>query len=176
MKLCSLVAVGLLLLMVKPQGIAAPSPAGGPSHALPAALSLERYRPMMERSPFAVASEAAPAQPVAAAGFAKDLVLTGAVRLGGSEFVTISSRDQTQRFGLKTGETYNGISVVSVAWSDAVGKTKATLKSGSEFGVIGFDEALMRNNAAPTPELTPFANNAQPMPPGILLSLRCATA
>jgi len=40
---------------------------------------------------------------------------------------------------------------VSVAWSDAVGKTKVTLKNGSDFGVIGFDEAVMNSSVPPSP-------------------------
>ncbi len=163
MKLVSHAALGILLLL-HTQGIAAVST------ALPIPLLLERYQAMLEHSPFAVASQA-PAAPVAAAGFAKDLVLTGAARLGDGDFVTITTRDQTQRFSIKSGETYNGISVVSVAWSDAVGKTKVTLQCGSEFGVIGFDEALLHSAApAGAPETAPFPGTGQPMlPPGVMM-------
>jgi len=163
MKLVSHAALGILLLL-HTQGIAAVST------ALPIPLLLERYQAMLEHSPFAVASQA-PAAPVAAAGFAKDLVLTGAARLGDGDFVTITTRDQTQRFSIKSGETYNGISVVSVAWSDAVGKTKVTLQCGSEFGVIGFDEALLHSAApAGAPETAPFPGTGQPMLPlGVMM-------
>jgi len=104
-------------------------------------------------------------------GFAKDLVLTGAARLNtGEYYITISSKDQNQaqRFGIKSGETYNGISVASVAWSDAIGKTKVTLKNGNEFGVVSFDEAVINT---PSPAAAPFVNNpGQPaLPPGVTL-------
>lgn len=131
---------------------------------LPASTPLERYQPMLDQSPFALATQAAPPPPVTdAAGFAKDLILTGIARLSNGEFVSISSRDQTQRFALSTGESYNDITVASVAWSDAVGKTKVTLKKGSEYGVIGFDEALL---AAAAAQGAPPVNG-QSMPPGV---------
>jgi len=120
-----------------------------PAGDQPAAFSLDRYQGMIDRSPFAVASQGAtPPSAPDAVGFAKDLVLTGVVRLNDGEYVTIASRDQSQRFGLMRGETYNGITVASVEWSDAIGKTKVTLKRGSEYGVVSFDEAVVNNNGA----------------------------
>ncbi|MDD5350825.1 MAG: hypothetical protein PHQ12_11495 [Chthoniobacteraceae bacterium] len=113
--------------------------------AKPEPAPLSRYQAMIERTPFALATETAPAAAATeSAGFTKDLVLTGAVRLGRGEYITVSSRDQSQRFTLRTGETYNGISIASIAWSDAVGRTIATLKRGSEYGVIRFDESAAR--------------------------------
>ena len=159
----------MLLLLLAAQAAAAPAaPAEKPGASLlPVAMPLERYQTIIEHSPFAVATEAAPAPPADVVGFAKDLVLTGAVRLSSGEYyITIASKDQNQaqRFGIKSGETYNGISVVSVVWSDAVGKTKVTLKHGSEFGVVSFDEAVLSN---PAPQPMPFVNNGQPgLPPG----------
>lgn len=133
----------------------------------PAALPVERYQPLIVRSPFALASEnAAPAVASDAAGFAKDLVLTGVARVNGGEYVTLVSRDQSQRFGLMKGEIYNGITLASVAWSDTVGKTRVTLKRGHEYGVIGFDEAAGPPVASPAPK-NPSAevNPAQRMSP-----------
>ena len=119
---------------------------------LPAAEPIARYQAIIDHSPFALATQSAPPPPAAdAAGFAKDLVLTGVVRLAAGEYVTISSRDQSQRFGLSRQDTYNGISIANVAWADGIGKTKVTLKRGSEYGVIGFDEALLRTGAAGMP-------------------------
>ena len=97
------------------------------------------------------------------------LVLTGVVRLNDGEYVTIASRDQSQRFGLMSGETYNGITVASVAWSDAIGKTKVTLKRGSEYGVVSFDEAVVNNNGAAGPTLGGAQPNATILPAGITL-------
>lgn len=132
---------------------------------LPVATPLERYQPMLDQSPFALATQAATPPPVTDnEGFAKDLVLAGVARLSAGEFVSITTRDQTQRFALSTGESYNGITVASVAWSDAVGKTKVTLKKGSEYGVIGFDEALLAAASKAAPLMPPTVNG-QPVPP-----------
>jgi hypothetical protein len=135
----------------------------------PTSEPIARYQAMIERSPFALASESAPA-PAAAdnAGFTKDLVLTGAVRLSSSEYISIASRDQAQRFALQTGETYNGISLVSVAWSGDVGKTRATLKRGTEYGTVSFDEAAMHAGVGAPPQPgapQPPGNGQQPIPP-----------
>jgi len=169
MKLLSQVALGIFLLLETQGMMASPSPTEQPNApALPVAMPIERYKTMIEHPPFAVASQAAAPQPVVdMPGFAKDLVLTGAVRLNSGEYISFATRDQSQRFGLKTGETTSaGIAVVSVAWSDAVGKTKVTLKRGNEFGVISFDEAVARATAPG--EGTPASNNIQPaMPPGV---------
>lgn len=149
MKLLSLAIPGIFLL-VHSRGMADPLPGEKTATAaLPVPTTIERYASMIEHPPFAVATQAATPPPaVEVPGFAKDLVLTGAVRLNGSEYITFASRDQSQRFGLKTGDkTPDGIFVVSVAWSDVIGKTKVTLKRGNEFGVIAFDEAVGRPTA-----------------------------
>ena len=125
------------------------------SAGIPEAPPLERYAEMIARSPFALASEAPP--PADTAGFAKDLVLTGVVRMSGCEYITVASRDQTLRFSLRTGEAYNGIVLVNVAWSDMAGKTRATLRRGGEYGVISFDEAASRGTQAPAQSASPAA-------------------
>jgi len=172
MKLLSQVALGIFLLLETQGMMASPSPTEQPNApALPVAMPIERYKTMIEHPPFAVASQAAAPQPVVdMPGFAKDLVLTGAVRLNSGEYISFATRDQSQRFGLKTGETTSaGIAVVSVAWSDAVGKTKVTLKRGNEFGVISFDEAVARATTTPGEGgMQVPTPNAQPvMPPGV---------
>ncbi|XHR27283.1 MAG: hypothetical protein ACFUZC_15200 [Chthoniobacteraceae bacterium] len=149
----------------------------------PGAEPISRYQAMIERSPFALATETAPPIPAPEnAGFTKDLVLTGAVRLNGGRYITVESKDHNQRFSLKNGESYNEISLVSVAWSDAAGKTKATLKKGSEFGIIGFDDAAARaganapqagNESPGVPQGQPQGNaltNAHPPQPSVAVS------
>jgi len=146
--------------------------------AKPSAEPIARYQAMIDRSPFALATESAPAPaPAENAGFAKDLVLTGAVRLSSGEYITIASKDKSQQFSLRTGETRNDIALVSVAWSDSVGKTRATLKRGTEYGIVSFDEAAARAGAAvaappgPPPQgAPPFSPNGQPLlPPGVTI-------
>lgn len=169
MKYWSLAAVGILLFC----GGAGHARADGktPAGDQPTAFSLDRYQGMIDRSPFAVASQGATPPPAApdAPGFAKDLVLTGVVRLNDGEYVTIASRDQSQRFSLTSGETYNGITVASVAWSDAVGKTKVTLKRGSEYGVVAFDEATANSIGTAGPAPAGAQPNASILPAGITL-------
>jgi hypothetical protein len=139
---------------------------------LPAVTPLERYQAMLDQSPFALASQAAPPSPATeAAGFAKDFILTGIVRLSQGEFVSIATRDQSQRFSLSNQDSYHDITIASVEWSDSIGKTKVTLKKGSEYGVIGFDEALLAAAAQGTPTTgvqgaPPSAGNP-PLPPNL---------
>ena len=141
---------------------------------LPVATPLERYQPMLDKSPFALATQAATPPPVTdTAGFSKDLILIGISRLRGGQFVSIASRDQSQHFSLSNGDSYNGITVASVDWSDAVGKTKVTLKQGSEYGVVCFDEALLAASASggrtagATQTPTPPGNAGKPPLPGV---------
>ena len=136
-----------------------PTPASSPSPTpaaastkgvdLPAASTIERYKDLIEHSPFAIATKNEAPPPVEVPGFARDLVLVGVVRLTGNNYyIMVASRDLSQRFGLGPSDTSNGISVANVAWSDGIGKTKVTLKRGSEYGVIGFDESVIRGGTA----------------------------
>lgn len=158
-----------------PMPVMAPPKTSGSASAsgveLPASVPLDRYQLMLDKPLFALATQAAPPPPppVETAAFSKDLVLTGVARLASGEFVSIVSRDQTQRFGLMTGDSYNGITVASVAWSDAVGKTKVTLKQGSEFGVIGFDEANLASGGGDQPPGGGPPNGQPPIPPGVTM-------
>jgi len=145
-----------------------PSLYAGDKSTKPDTEPISRYQAMIDQSPFALATETAPPPPPPEnVGFTKDLVLTGAVRLNGSEYITVESKDHNQRFSLKTGDTYNEISLVSVTWSDGVGKTKATLKKGTEFGTIAFDEAAARTSSmAPQPgNGNPGGGSQGPQPP-----------
>jgi|GEM_PF-2023864 len=128
---------------------------------LPAPLPLSRYQEMIEKSPFAPAT-AAPAPTVEAPSFAKEYYITGMAQLGGKPFVTLSSRDQQKRLALFEGSSAEGITLASVEWASEVGKSKATLKKGSEFGVVSFDEAAMQPAPIPTP--VPQQAQAAPFP------------
>lgn len=131
----------------------------------PAMLPVDRYQPMIARSPFSLATESV--APAANAGFARDWVLTGVVRLDGGEFITVVSRDLSQRFALMRGDSFNGITIAGVAWSDTAGKTRVTLKRGTEYGVVGFDEAalLERPAGAAPPAAAPSAPPAESTAP-----------
>jgi len=132
---------------------------------VPAGLPLSRYQAMIDKSPFALAT-AAPveAPPAPTASFAQDFYITGIAKVGNNDFVSIGSKaTPTQHFSLLAGQTGpDGISLASVAWSPEPGKSKATLKKGTEFGTIGFDEAALATSqsAQPAPQPQPF----QPVP------------
>lgn len=117
---------------------------------LPAAWPEGRYESMIRTSPFALAT---PVTPVAAPGFASNLYLTGLAKVGDKDFVTIAYRDQQSRFSLLAGEqSADGVALVSVEWSDVVGKSKVTVKKGTEFSTLGFDEATLQKPAQLTPQ------------------------
>ncbi len=122
-----------------------------PTERMPEAVPLSRYQAMIDKSPFAPAT-AAPAPVVEAPSFAKDFYITGMAQFGSKPFVTVSSRDNQKRFSLVEGQSFEGMTLTSVEWAPEVGKSKITLKKGSEFGVIGFDEAAMQPAAAPVPQ------------------------
>ncbi len=127
--------------------------AAAPSE-IPAAWPEARYESMMKSSPFALAT---PIAPVAAPGFASNLYLTGLAKIGERDFVTIAYRDQQSRFSLFTGEqSTEGVTLVSVDWQDAVGKSKVTVKKGTEFSTLAFDEATLQKPAQVTPQAQPL--------------------
>ena len=133
---------------------------------IPTAFPTSRYQAMIDKSPFSLGTPppAAVAPPPAAApSFAQDLFVVGIAKLGNQDFVSIASRDQTQRFSLMVGEqNSDGVSVVSVQRVPELAKSKVTVKKGTEFGTIGFDEAAQNNGTAEggAPPVAP----PQPMP------------
>lgn len=164
-----------------PASSPSPTPAGTSTTGvdLPPASTIERYNDLIAHSPFAIATQPqSTPPPVDGPPFARDLVLVGVVRRTGNDYyIMVASRDQSQHFGLGPSDTYNGISVATVAWSDGIGKTKVTLKRGNEYGVISFDEAVVRGGAVgpnpgtPTgsgPMGVPMPNGAVSLPAGIV--------
>jgi hypothetical protein len=153
----------LRLLQIAEQGAAAPNPQKSPESTaestantenkgngvLPAAFPADRYREMLEHSPFAVATPAA--VPVETApGFATNLYVMGIAKMRyadgrESEYVTIKSRSDNTTFSLSGSEpNKEGIALVGVEWVDGLGKSKVNLKKGAEFGTLEFDQANVR--------------------------------
>ena len=119
---------------------------------IPAGFPPDRYEQLVKKSPFALATAVVPV--VATPGFAANLYVTGIAKIGGSDFVSISSRDQQSKFSLMAGETgKDDISVVSIDWSDQVGKSKVTVKKGNEFAVLEFDQALLQGPIQASPQV-----------------------
>lgn len=110
---------------------------------IPKSFSIARYQPMMDRSPFAVAT--AVAAPAATPNFAKDLYVANAMHSKDGDLVTIaSSTDKNFKKYLTTNAPVEGYSIASIDWSDKVGATKVTIAKDGAFATIGFNEALLR--------------------------------
>jgi hypothetical protein len=145
---------------------AAPAAASATA-SIPVAFPLSRYQAMVDKSPFAVGTPPPPppeATAPPAPSFAQDLCIIGIAKLGSQDFVTIGSRDKTQRFSLCVGESGpDGIILSSVTHDPGRGKSKAMLKKGTEFAAIGFDEAAQNNTPAEgAPQPVPAPNLARP--------------
>jgi hypothetical protein len=120
--------------------------------SVPKAQSFARYEPMMQRSPFAVATAAAPI-PAATPNFAKDLYIANAAKTPDGDLVTIASTtDRNFKKYLSTKTTVDGYSVPSIEWSDRVGATTVTISKDGQFATLTFNQALIAQ---------PVSNNAQ---------------
>ncbi len=124
----------------------------------PQPLAPNRYDKMVEEWPFALATPAAPPPTEAAPGFAVNLHIMGISRErypDGKERDTVivkSQADQTVMRLVGNEPNKEGISVAGVEWSERVGKTKVTLKKGTEFAPLEFDQALVHSaGQAPPP-------------------------
>src|ERR1700747_2811222 len=93
---------------------------------LPQRLNFDRYKGMLDHSPFAVAS--AVIAPAAEPNFAKDLYVANAAKSPDGDMVTIASNvDKEFKKYLTTKEPVDGYSISSIEWSDRVGETKVTI-------------------------------------------------
>ena len=149
--------------------------AGSGAHAaddsVPTRLQFARYEPMMERSPFAVAT-APVATPPPAPNFAKDWFVANAARSPHGDLVTIASAtDKNFKEYLTTREPVNGISISNIEWSDKVGATKVTITKDGQFATLTFNQALLSqpiaNAQPPAPQPVPGATGQQPPQPGM---------
>jgi hypothetical protein len=140
--------------------------------ALPERQPSERYEKMTEDWPFSVATPtAAPEKPVD--GWWTNYYVSGIGNIKTGEdnkeetFVAISSKDKQTSFSLfGNAEGHDGISVAGIQWDDKVGKSKVTLKKGTETGTITFDEmAIKAPVAAPPVPQRPGGGQAIPGAP-----------
>ena len=110
---------------------------------LPKPFTIARYQPMMDHSPFAVATKVA--APAEAPNFAKDLYIANAARSKEGDMVTVASgSDKNFKKYLTTGMTLDGYSISNIEWSDKVGATKVTITKDGQSATLGFNEALLR--------------------------------
>lgn len=155
---------GIAIALVVAQNFCVFSVRGEKAGDLPVVYPPARYEQMVKKSPFALATPvvAAPATP----GFATNLYVTGVAKIGNADFVSISTRDQQSRFSLLAGESSSeGISLVSVEWSDQIGKSRVTVKKGTEFAVLEFDQAALVSNPIQVPPQV--APPPMPVQPGV---------
>ena len=128
---------------------AAAARAAGPT--IPQRQPQEAYQKMTEDWPFALAT---PPVEVAAPviGWASNYYVSGIGKnyANGKEevFVAVKSKDQTASFSLYGNEPgFDGISIGGIEWSDKILESRVTLKKGSEFGTIKFDENVQQATA-----------------------------
>ena len=144
---------------------------GAEPPVLPEAYPAERYEKLIENSPFAVGTPQEPPAAPDAPGFATNLYVMGVAQLRDTEgkerdFVTIKSRADQSTFSLSSGAVPNpdGIELGAVEWSQRVGKSKVTIRKGTETAVLEFDQAALQ--AAPLSGGAGGApQNLQPTPP-----------
>jgi len=131
---------------------------------LPKRPEVARYEPMMNRSPFAVAT--AVAAPAPTASFAKDLYVANAAHSPNGDLVTVaSSTDKNLKLYLTTEQPVDGYSISNIQWSEQVGETKVTIMKNGEFATIGFNEALLRAGIAANATAAGMQQPMVPTPP-----------
>src|SRR6266446_10305018 len=110
---------------------------------LPQRLNFDRYKGMLDHSPFAVAS--AVVAPAATPNFAKDLYVTSAAKAPDCDMVTIASTGEREfkKFLTTCGGPVDGYAIASIEWSDKVGETKVTISKDGQFATLTFNQQLI---------------------------------
>ena len=109
---------------------------------LPTRLNFDRYKGMLDHSPFAVAS--AVVAPASTPNFAKDLYVANAAKSPDGDMVTIaSSGDKEFKKYLTTKNPVDGYAIANIEWSDKVGETKVTISKDGQFATLTFNQAVI---------------------------------
>jgi hypothetical protein len=134
---------------------------GSADDVLPPRFNFDRYTPMVNHSPFAVAT--AVALPDATPNFARDLYIANAARSAEGDVVTImSGSDQNFKKYLTTKEPVDGYSIAHIEWSGDVGKTKVTISKDGKSATLTFNQSLLSQAASAG---RPVANQMPPRGP-----------
>ena len=141
---------------------------GRSDDVVPSLFNFDRYAPMLDHSPFAVAT--AVALPEATPDFAKDLYVANASRSSEGDMATImSSSDQKFKKYLTTKEPVDGYSIASIEWSQKAGETKVTICKDGKFATLIFNQTLLsviqRNLKTVVPAFMPTPVPAQALVP-----------
>jgi hypothetical protein len=125
---------------------------------LPQRLNFDRYKGMLDHSPFAVAS--AVVASAATPNFAKDLYVANAARSPDGDMATIaSSSDKEFKKYLTTKTPVDGYAIANIEWSDKIGETKVTISKDGQFATLTFNQAIL-SQALP--------NKPGPPAPGVI--------
>jgi hypothetical protein len=128
---------------------------------LPKRLDFDRYKGMLEHSPFAVAT--AVVAPAATPNFAKDLYIANAAKTPDGDTVTLqSTTDKEFKKYLTTKGPVDGYAIANIEWSDKVGETKVTISKDGQFATLTFNQAEMSKQ--PVPNRPPNAPNMPGVP------------
>jgi hypothetical protein len=130
---------------------------------LPKRLNFDRYKGMLDHSPFAVASAAV--APAATPNFAKDLYVTSAAKAPDCDMVTIASTGDKEfkKYLTTCGGPVDGYAIANIEWSDKVGETKVTIGKDGQFATLTFNQQLITQPLPnrPAPGVVPL-----PLQPG----------
>src|SRR5256886_9963046 len=129
---------------------------------LPQRLNFDRYKGMLDHSPFAVAS--AVVAPAATPNFAKDLYVANAAKSPDGDMVTIASSSEREfKKYLTTRNPVDGYAIANIQWSDKIGETKVTISKDGQFATLTFNQAVITQPLPnkPAPGVIP----PQPPPP-----------
>src|SRR5260370_24664035 len=109
---------------------------------LPKRLNFDRYKGMLDHSPFAVAS--AVVAPAATPNFAKDLYVANAAKTPDGDTVTLmSSAEKDFKKYLTTKNPVDGYAIANIEWSEKVGETKVTISKDGQFATLTFNQAVL---------------------------------
>ena len=123
---------------------------------LPMKLNFDRYKEMLEHSPFAVAT--AVVAPAGTPNFAKDLYVANAAKSPDGDMVTIASMtDRDFKKYLTTKSPIDGYAVASIEWSEKVGETRVTISKDGQYATLTFNQAELSKPALPNRPLPGMA-------------------
>ena len=132
----------------------------------PSHFNFARYAPMLDHSPFAVAT--AVTLPEATPDFAKDLYVANASRSSEGDMATImSSSDQKFKKYLTTKEPVDGYSIASIEWSQKAGETKVTISKDGKLATLTFNQTLLSQSASASARMAqnvPLIPSSDPVP------------
>src|SRR5438477_3203968 len=130
---------------------------------LPQRLNCDRYKGMLDNSPFAVAS--AVVAPAATPNFAKDLYVANAAKSPDCDMVTIASTadKEFKKYLTTCGGPVDGYAIANIQWSEKVGETKVTISKDGQFATLGFNQTLV---AQPLPKPAPGVIQPPSQQPG----------